>query len=273
MDTLRRWYDREQRIDAQSPHFRRDVAVDDDGETIRYSEVTSGRSWILYARFNPAPGAVERVIAREIAHFAPLGKTFEWKTFDYDWPPDLPQRLAAQGFVIGEPETLMILDLQGEPPPLSASHAIDVRRITDPDGIRTGMSILERVWAEDDAPGLTYQELGDSLIAQLETTPDLVSVYIAYVDGVAASCAWISFDQRAEGWGQFAGLYGGSTLAEYRARGLYTALLLARAAEARARGVRYLTIDASPMSRPICARHGFVAVGTTFPCEYQPTSA
>jgi len=37
----------------------------------------------------------------------------------------------------------------------------------------------------------------------------------------------------------------------YRKRGLYTALLAVRAQEGRARQVKYLTVDASPMSRPI----------------------
>ncbi len=38
---------------------------------------------------------------------------------------------------------------------------------------------------------------------------------------------------------------------------MYPALLAVRAREALARGHRNLTIDASPMSRPIVEQHGF----------------
>ncbi|MCC6192435.1 MAG: hypothetical protein IT318_25685 [Anaerolineales bacterium] len=53
-------------------------------------------------------------------------------------------------------------------------------------------------------------------------------------------------------------------------RGRYTALLAARAQEARRRGVRYLTIDASPMSRPIVARHGFTYLTNTIQFGWHP---
>ena len=72
--------------------------------------------------------------------------------------------------------------------------------------------------------------------------------------------------------GHFAGLWGGSTLAAYRGRGLYTALLAARVREARARGVPYLTIDAGAMSRPIVARHGFEVITYATACEWRPVA-
>ena len=55
----------------------------------------------------------------------------------------------------------------------------------------------------------------------------------------------------------FAGLYGGSTVPEYQGRGVYRALVAARAAEARRWGHRYLTVDARESSRPILQRLGF----------------
>ncbi len=95
--------------------------------------------------------------------------------------------------------------------------------------------------------------------------PGYLSVYVAYVDGRPASTGWTYFNK-----GHFAGLWGGSTLAAYRGRGLYTALLAARVREAHARGVPYLTIDAGEMSRPIVARHGFEVITYATACEWQP---
>ena len=66
------------------------------------------------------------------------------------------------------------------------------------------------------------------------------------------------------------GLWGGSTLPDYRKQGLYTGLLAVRAREAQARGRRFLTVDASPMSRPILERFGFVTIAMATECVWQP---
>ena len=68
------------------------------------------------------------------------------------------------------------------------------------------------------------------------------------------AAAWIRYypDSR------FAELYGGATLPAHRGKGLYKALVQARAKEARERGIRFLVVDTSPMSGPILQRHGFV---------------
>ena len=68
----------------------------------------------------------------------------------------------------------------------------------------------------------------------------------------------------------FASLYGGATLPEWRSRGIYRALVAARARLAAARGVRYLLVDASDDSRPILERLGFVVIGTTTPFQWTP---
>ena len=65
--------------------------------------------------------------------------------------------------------------------------------------------------------------------------------------------SWLTWDPGK----QFASLWGGSTIAAFRSRGLYTALVAVRAQEARRSGARFLTVDARPMSRPILERLGF----------------
>ena len=69
---------------------------------------------------------------------------------------------------------------------------------------------------------------------------------------------------------EFAGLWGGSTLSQWRGRGIYRALVAARAQLAVARGVRYLQVDASSDSAPILRRLGFRAVTTTTPYVWTP---
>ena len=62
-----------------------------------------------------------------------------------------------------------------------------------------------------------------------------------------------------------AGLWGGSTLAAYRGRGIYRALVSRRARIAIERGYSTLQVDASDDSRPILERLGLHVVGRTVP--------
>jgi len=59
------------------------------------------------------------------------------------------------------------------------------------------------------------------LAAELREDPESVVIYIAYCDDVPVSTAWVRFHAGS----QFASLWGGSTLPDYRGRGLYTDLL------------------------------------------------
>jgi hypothetical protein len=67
-----------------------------------------------------------------------------------------------------------------------------------------------------------------------------------------------------------AGLWGGSTLATHRGRGIYRALVRTRANEAARRGFTLLQVDATEDSRPILERLGMTVVGTTTPYWWEP---
>jgi GNAT superfamily N-acetyltransferase len=63
----------------------------------------------------------------------------------------------------------------------------------------------------------------------------------------------------------FASLWGGGTLPEWRGKGIYRAMVSHRARLARARGHRYLRTDALPTSRPILEKMGFARLTMTVP--------
>jgi hypothetical protein len=90
---------------------------------------------------------------------------------------------------------------------------------------------------------------------------DTVELWIAVVDGEVVSAGRLEPVVGTE----FAGLWGGSTLEEWRGRGIYRALTAERARSALARGVRYLQSDSTEFSRPILERSGLVKVSTTTP--------
>jgi GNAT superfamily N-acetyltransferase len=257
-------YDREERQDAsfynsvreETPHVVR----------FRPKPGMKGGCWILYSRLTPENA--DQVIEEQVADFERLGLEFEWKLYDHDQPPDLRERLVAHGFAIEEAEALMFLDLAQIPEGLLQPVTHDIRRITDPEQIYAAViAVHEVIWQEKQG------RLAEELAQELRLDGEHISFYAGYAGDRPVCSAWIRFSERGpSAHGLFASLWGGSTLPVYRQHGFYTALVATRAQEAIRRGYRFLTIDASPMSRPIVARHGFELLTLTHPCKWHPSS-
>lgn len=92
-----------------------------------------------------------------------------------------------------------------------------------------------------------------------------VERWVAEVDGMVVATGRLEVVAGTE----FAGLWGGATLEQWRGRGIYRALVAARAFSAIERGVRYLQSDCTEMSRPILERSGLSRVTTTTPFVWQ----
>ncbi len=242
-------FDRDQRRDIVLPGMRREVSPPDSGSIVRHIIPAPEMSFILYSELDD--NNVDRVIEEQLDYFTANKLSMEWKTFSHDQPADLLERLVRRGFEPDEEGAVMALDLGAAPSSLLAPPTADVRRLTHPDQLADVVAVLGPVWNEnfDWVP----RRLGSHM-----QIPDYLSVFVAYVGEQPACAGWTYYYK-----GKFAGLWGGSTLSEYRGRGLYTAVLAARAQEAWRRGVGYLTIDAGPMSRPIVARHGFQVITYT----------
>ena len=254
-------YDHEERILAEYPHRRREITP----WGVRHVplEAAAGMrgGFVSYSRLNEQN--VDQAIEEQIAHCESLGVSFEWKVFSHDTPADLRDRLAARGFEIDDAEAIMVLDLKETPPLLLAPIAHDVRRITDPDQIGAVVAVQEAVWQEEWSGSASY------LSQTMREDPEILAVYAAYADGQIVSSAWLAFQPPSP----FAGLWGGSTLPAYRKQGFYTALVAVRVQEALRRGARFLTIDASPMSRPIVERFGFQHITTAYACNWRHTDS
>lgn len=247
-------YTQDQRIDVEYPNMRREVVEN----IVRQVNTTpDGEGAVIYSRLDETE--VEDAIREQVTYFESIGQDFEWKVYDYDTPPDLKERLAARGFEVEDSDAIMVLGLEEAAEVLFQPATHTVKRITQPEGIRDVMAVEEAVWDGD------YSGLGHFLERTLAEHPHLLSVYVAYVDEAPTSAAWIIFPEHS----QFGSLWGGSTLREYRGRGLYTGLLGVRAREARERQVRYLTVDASPMSRPILEKFGFQVIAFAYACKWE----
>ncbi len=255
MDEIRKLYDQEQRISIDYARVERQVTA----RTVRLIDKLNERGTVIYSNLDESNA--DTTIREEIAFFKKLkiADDLEWKLFDYDQPADLKDRLVKHGFTPQDPDAVLILDLQAVPSALLEPIPQDVQRITDPARLSELLPIHKGVWDEDN------EWLIKSLARTLREKPQELSVYIAYADGTAASAAWIDYHEG----NPFAGLWGGSTLPAYRKRGLYTALVKARTQEAVQRGIRYLTIDASPMSRAVLEKFGFQWMAYAWECNYK----
>ncbi len=245
-------YDQQERINSKHPSYRCEKTA----EIVRHVSLDPSRlSFILYSDLT-ADNA-DRVIQEQVDWYKNEvdGYGLEWKTYDHDSPPDLKQRLVKYGFEADEAEALLFIDLEDCPQVYLQPVTADVRRVTNVAKIGEVTAVQSQVHAADFA--WLEKELRENFIKH----PDFLSIYIAYVDDKPACAAWISYPQGS----QFAGLWGGATLPEFRKMGLYTAVVAARAQEAIKRGYRFLTVDASDMSSPILQKRGFQLLTYTTP--------
>jgi GNAT superfamily N-acetyltransferase len=247
-------YDQDQRKDVEYPDMRREVTPN----VVRHIDTSNiGEGLITYSQLNGANAADE--IREQVSFFESIGQEFEWKVYDYDKPSDLKERLGSYGFIVEEAEALMVLDLEDAPEILWQPVLHNVQRIIDPEKLAAVQSVEQQVWDEDSSWVLHF--LGGALSNYHEQ----MSVYVTYIDEQPASAAWIYFPEHS----QFASLWGGATISRFRKQGLFTALLAVRAQEAKARQVRYLTVDAMPMSRPILEKLGFEMIAYSSPCKWK----
>jgi len=232
-----------------------------DGPLVRV--VGQERGFISAPRDTGARGAdLDRLIARQRDYFAARGEPVEWKTYGYDEPADLPDRLRDAGFVPEDPETVVVAlttDIAAEP---VLPDGVALRQVTADKDMRRIGAMESEVWRTD------RDWAAGHLIRQVAATPNDYIVLTAEAAGHVVAAGWLEMHPGS----QFAGLWGGATLAEWRGRGIYRALVARRAQLAAARGVRYLQVDASSDSAPILQRLGFQPLATTTPYVWTPSS-
>ena len=210
----------------------------------------------------PDPAAYDAVIARQRDFFAARGQRVEWKTYDYDEPADLGDRLLAAGFVKEDDEALIL----GEAGPLAAQQitlpaGVVVRAADSFEDFVRIREMSETVWGDD------HSWVTDSLYPDWVARPDAMDVVVVEEsrEGPVLCAARGEYDSSG-----FVGLWGGSTLPEWRGKGLYRATLLHRARLGLERGKEYVRVDASPDSEPILRRLGLHRVATTVPFVFDP---
>jgi hypothetical protein len=231
-----------------------------DGPALRVT--TPGQGMVFARELDHLTGAeLDALITRTRDFFAARGDSVEWKTYGHD-RADLTDRLARAGFMPDPRETVVIGPAAGLVDAGAAPAGVTIAATTDPADLRAIAALESAVWGAD------WSWLADDLAGRLRATPDHLVILTAKAGGEVVSAAWLMIMAGTS----FAALWGGSTLAGWRRRGIYRALVAERARIAAGRGIEYLIVDASDDSRPILERLGLRPVTTTTPWIWRPAA-
>jgi GNAT superfamily N-acetyltransferase len=244
--------------------------VDRDGPLVRVTGLDR-RGFVTYQSLGGLDGAeLDALIARQRDFYAARGEAVEWKLHGHDQPADLPQRLRVAGFEPEDQETVVVGPVAPLVQPLALPPAgVRLREVTARTDLDRIAAMEQAVWQGDKS------HLAEALELELAADPTGITVVVAEAGaagedpdrdpgedpGEVVSAGWVRYVSGTE----FATLWGGSTLPQWRGRGIYKALVAYRARLAADRGLSYLQVDASDDSRPILERIGFIALTTTTP--------
>lgn len=179
-----------------------------------------GEGWSGVVWSDLAGADVDLVIAREVARFA--GTSWEWKHYSGDLPADLSKRLLAAGFIADPPESVMVAEIGDLD--LSATPADGVELVT----VRTAEDVEALVRLHDAVFGGDHEALGQEVAAALGAAEPAVVAVLARARDITVSAGRVQFHAGTE----FASIWGGGTLPDWRRRGVFRALVAQRAAMA-----------------------------------------
>lgn len=218
------------------------------------------RGFVTYRSLGGSTGeALSDLIAGTVEYYAadPRITSAEWKTRGHDEPDDLSDRLRQYGFQPQEQETVMVGEAQHLAQPVTLPGGVRVRRIDNmPDPYP---EVVRAAEAQSRAFGFAFEV--EDFLRRLEKNPRLVELWVADTREEVVCVGRLEVVPNTE----FAGLWGGGTLPEWRGQGIYRALTAARAQSALGRGIHYLHSDCTEYSRPVLERSGLLPITTTTP--------
>ncbi|WP_433257360.1 GNAT family N-acetyltransferase [Streptosporangium sp. CA-135522] len=231
------------------------------GPVLRVVSDGHGQGFVTYRDLGGLEGVeLDAFIAGQRDFFTEIGRPVEWKYHDYDLPVDLPDRLVAAGFEPEERETVMVGETAGLAAAPAPPKGVRLREVAGRSDLERIREMEETVWEAD------RSWLPDLLERDIAGPGDRCAVVLAEAGERVVCAAWMRFHQGTD----FVSLWGGSTLKEWRGKGIYRSMVAYRAGLAVERGFRLVQVDASDDSRPILSRLGLEAIATTTPYMWVP---
>ncbi|MBO0869570.1 MAG: GNAT family N-acetyltransferase [Micromonosporaceae bacterium] len=250
-------YDEQLRTDAETASA---VSVARHGP-LRLVTYAGGRGFITYRDLGGAGvDTIRRLVPEALAHYRadPGISRVEWKTRGHDDAPGLPEALLENGFVAGEPESIMLGEARLLAVDVPLPDGVTLRRVTEEQDVRAMSAMQDEVFGTPAGDGTA-----DALLSRL-ALDDGMELWVAEAEGRIVSAGRL---EPVPGT-NFAGIWGGATRAQWRGRGIYRALTAARARSALRLGKTLIHSDSTEYSRPILERSGLVKVSTTTPYDW-----
>ncbi|MDX2218284.1 MAG: GNAT family N-acetyltransferase [Burkholderiales bacterium] len=254
-------YVAEMRRDAWVPGMRCEKLAD----VSRYYDRAQREVLIMWHDLARADAAA--VVRRELDHFRDAGG-FTWKVYAGDPPTDFREVLLAAGLRDEHEveDVLMVASADAMAVPPRMPPNANIRRLATSADIHLLADVWEAVWPNENGGWI------DVLAESLDTEPGRLAILVATLDGRPAASGYVVLDPR----GHLAYLGGGGVVPEHRGKGLYRALVQARAAIARDAAAAihlessahgdpmpcHLAVEASPASRAVLTRMGFEPLTT-----------
>jgi GNAT superfamily N-acetyltransferase len=259
--SLREIYEHEMRRCVGPPPGRR---REDDGVLTRIVGPSPSALDHMVFHSRLTAGTADAVIAAEVATARRLGHGMQWNVYDDDEPRDLLRRLSSAGFYEQASETVLVLPsddprLRHDPP-----AGTSIRRVTRTVELEDYFAVERAVW------GTAYEAWVMSwFVPVLEGRADPAGIFIAYAGDVPVGVGWLTLPPGRT----FAHLFGGTVLPAHRGRGVYRALVSARARLAAEHGLRFLVTDANSRSEPVLRRLGFEPMARRIEMVWAPPEA
>lgn len=259
---------------------------------VRLATYAGGRGWVSYRDLGGLDAdGIAALVGQALDHYRhdPQISHVEWKTRGHDHAPGLHEALLAHGFAPQEPESIMIGEARLLDVAVPLPGGVRLRRVTAEADVRAMCAMQGEAFgdtaeftehmAEDvlrrlarDSGGGPGSRTGDPPFEGVAAGEGM-QLWVAEADAVPGGERRIVCAGRLEPvpGTDFAGIWGGATLAAWRGRGIYRALTAARARAATDLGKTLITSDSTEYSRPILERSGLVKVSTTTPYEWRRT--
>ncbi len=233
------------------------TVVEEIGPVLRVSWPGAGGLVLLRADRAVGEAELTGLMSQQVAHFSARGEPFEWKTFAHDQSLDSP--LLRLGFRRGPEETVMV-GMAAAVPASPLPRGVKLR----PASSEADFERLSRQQSAAFGKDMTASARASQAAAR--ANPDAVVVLLAEAEGELVGSARAELVSGTD----FCTLWAGSTAPGWRHRGLYRALVAARAELGLRRGRHLLEVEALPTSRPILERLGFLAVTASTPFSWEP---
>jgi len=254
-------YDQQLWTDSETPSAASVTRVG----PLRLVTFPGGRGFVTYRDLGGAgPAMIERLVPEALAHYRtdPDITQVEWKTRGHDQAPGLHEALRDNGFVAQEPEAILMDEAHAVAVDVPLPNGVSLRQVTTETDVRAMSAMQDEVFGD-----LVMPEMADALLRRL-ARDDGMELWVAEADGGVVSAGRLEPVAGTD----VAGIWGGTTLPEWRGRGIYRALTAARARSALRRGKTIIHSDSTEYSRPILERAGLIKVSTTTPYEWAATT-